>query len=97
MNKFLMLSLMSVAACGVDPDPDPHGTQQIGLSAPTELSTTISAGAQAGPALAVTCTRLLACQLCGPRHLNEQNILVEECSDGTETIVWTGSCGVDCI
>jgi hypothetical protein len=97
----LVLSLVGVAAC-VDSAPTASEPTASQSSQTSELSEAPEAANGGATTEAVTCTKIWECdQICG-RFVNgvlirfSTNVLHQECSDGSDTVVKTDPCGEDC-
>jgi hypothetical protein len=107
--KLMTVLLISVAACAVDSvDSVESGTQAsedtVSPTRSTELSITDSESASGTDLItqAVTCTQVWECDMVCGRFINgvlvrfPTNVLHNECSDGTDTVLQTHPCGENC-
>jgi hypothetical protein len=96
MKKFLLFSILSLVACGVESGADTvEGTDDTASSVPTEVSRTTSNSTEAGPTTqAVSCSLVWDCELCSDGR--PRNVLHELCSDGSDTVVLARPCGEEC-
>jgi len=90
MKSFLMLSIVNLMACGVESiatTEAPQATVSSAVPARSE-ATPVSAESESVTA-AASCFEEWDCRICGTPN-RTQNILVEICDDGTETIISAG-------
>jgi len=92
MKKILMFLVFGLMACGGDPGSLADGTEDAPSSVETEVSNTASY--TEALTSEVECYDTWYCRRCGIN--SRQNVLYQECSDGTRTLVYTGPCGQAC-
>jgi hypothetical protein len=90
MKKLWMILLVSLASCGVDQVASTEAADEPVASQQGEVGDDSAASHQE-----VTCFTEWDCQVCSNTH-KTQNVLVETCSDGSETVVSARACGEAC-
>lgn len=95
MSKFLVLPMLFLVACAVEPAANTEATTEAAASALTEVAPTTSTDTKVSTVVrAASCFDEWDCRICGTGRT--QNILVQVCDDGSETIIQTRPCGEDC-
>lgn len=97
--KLVVLSILAFATVGCAMHPD-EGSDDVAssplVSGEVSVAEPATADGVASEAL-VECFRFWTCTTCNLNgNIGNRNILVEECSDGSERVVQQRACGEDC-